>query len=57
MVVITIEVLSSFGNCWTGNDCADRTPKRTIIRFTTIARTGYLIKMSVIDFIAKREAW
>src|SRR5688500_10166710 len=49
-VVITTDELSTLGYCCTGSVWSARDPMRTMTRFTTIARTGCLMKMSLNDF-------
>ncbi len=46
-VVMITEEDSTFGNCCTGSCVRARTPTSTMMRFTTIARTGCLMKTSV----------
>src|SRR5215213_6410620 len=46
---MTIDELSSWGYCCTGRPDNARQPTSTSTRFTTIARTGCLMKTSVND--------
>src|SRR3954470_5285982 len=47
MVVMVIVVLVSSGYCRIGSLASDWSPMSRIIRLTTVARTGRLMKMSV----------
>ena len=53
-VVMTTEELSICGYCCTGSVVAARQPTRTMTRLTTTASTGWRMKMSVIERMAKR---
>ncbi len=46
-VVMITDEDSTSGNCCTGSCVSARTPTSTMMRFTTIARTGCLMKTSV----------
>ena len=50
VVMITDEDCTS-GNCCTGSCVSARTPTSTMMRFTTIARTGCLMNTSVNAFM------